>query len=80
MSLLLVYQFAKDATSAENWLIAQEPYLLSTELGHSIDEVEQLIKKHEAFEKSVAAQEDRFNQLAKLTRVRTLLSSSLAKN
>jgi len=66
--ILEVYQFARDAASAEAWLIAQEPYLLSTELGHSIDEVEQLIKKHEAFENSVAAQEPRFKALTKLTR------------
>jgi len=66
--ILEVYQFARDAAVAEAWLIAQEPYLLSTELGHSIDEVEQLIKKHEAFEKNASAQEERFNALKQLTR------------
>ncbi|XP_076312784.1 spectrin beta chain-like isoform X3 [Tachypleus tridentatus] len=65
--ILEVYQFARDATVAETWLIAQEPYLLSQELGHTIDEVEQLIKKHEAFEKSAAAQEERFSALERLT-------------
>lgn len=54
---------------AEHWLVAQEPYLLSQELGHAIDEVEQLIKKHEAFEKSAAAQEERFAALERLTTV-----------
>lgn len=48
-------------------MIAQEPYLMSTELGHTIDEVENLIKKHEAFEKSAAAQEERFSALERLT-------------
>lgn len=65
-----VYQFARDAAVAEAWLIAQEPYLMSSELGHTIDDVENLIKKHEAFEKSAAAQEERFGALHRLTTVR----------
>ena len=28
-----MYQFARDAAVAEAWLIAQEPYLMSQELG-----------------------------------------------
>jgi len=32
---LEVYQFARDAAVAEQWLIAQEPYLYATELGVS---------------------------------------------
>lgn len=67
--VLEVYQFARDAAVAEAWLIAQEPYLMSSELGHTIDEVENLIKKHEAFEKSAAAQEERFSALERLTTV-----------
>ncbi|KAL5276086.1 SPTBN1 family protein [Megaselia abdita] len=65
--ILEVYQFARDAAVAEAWLIAQEPYLVSNELGQTIDEVENLIKKHEAFEKSAAAQEERFSALERLT-------------
>ncbi|XP_076171630.1 spectrin beta chain isoform X4 [Ptiloglossa arizonensis] len=65
--ILEVYQFARDAAVAEAWLIAQESYLMSQELGHTIDEVENLIKKHEAFEKSAAAQEERFSALHRLT-------------
>lgn len=35
-----MYQFARDASVAEQWLMAQEPYLTSTELGvSSIDEL-----------------------------------------
>jgi len=65
--ILEVYQFARDASVAEAWLIAQEPYLHSSEFGQSIDEVENLIKKHEAFEKACAAQEERFAALERLT-------------
>ena len=35
----------------------------------TIDEVENLIKKHEAFEKAAAAQEERFAALERLTTV-----------
>lgn len=35
LTVLEVYQFARDAAVAETWLIAQEPYLLSLELGVS---------------------------------------------
>ncbi len=33
--ILEVYQFARDAAVAEAWLIAQDPYLKSEELGVS---------------------------------------------
>ena len=64
-----MYQFARDAAVAEAWLLAQDPYLKSEEYGHTIDEVENLIKKHEAFEKAAAAQEERFAALERLTTV-----------
>ena len=65
--MLEVYQFARDAAVAEQWLVAQEPYLLNEDLGDTLDQVEQLIKKHETVEKSILAQEERFNALRKLT-------------
>ena len=67
--ILEVYQFARDAAVAEAWLLAQDPYLKSEEYGHTIDEVENLIKKHEAFEKAASAQEERFAALERLTTV-----------
>lgn len=65
--VLEVYQFARDAAVAEAWLFQQEPYLASDEYGRTLDEVEVLIKKHEAFEKSATGQEDRFTALQRLT-------------
>merc|ERR1712142_603852 len=65
--ILEVYQFARDTAVAEAWLIAQDPYLKSEEFGQTIDEVENLIKKREAFEKAAAAQEERFAALERLT-------------
>ncbi|XP_071480653.1 spectrin beta chain, non-erythrocytic 1-like [Diadema antillarum] len=65
--ILEVYQFARDAHVAEAWLISQEPYLRSDDYGNSLDEVEKLIKRHEAFEKALYCQEERFTALEKLT-------------
>lgn len=65
--ILEVYQFARDAAIAEIWLIAQESYLANEEFGETLDQVENLIKRHEQFEKSLLAQEDRFNALRNLT-------------
>ena len=67
--ILEVYQFARDAAVAEAWLIAHEPYLHSENFGDNLDTVETLIKKHEAFEKSAATQEERFAALERLTMV-----------
>uniref|UniRef100_A0A673HUD4 Spectrin beta chain n=1 Tax=Sinocyclocheilus rhinocerous TaxID=307959 RepID=A0A673HUD4_9TELE len=67
--LLEVCQFARDASVAEAWLIAQEPYVASRDLGETVDEVEKLLKRHEAFEKSTATWEERFSALERLTTV-----------
>uniref|UniRef100_A0A3B4BR65 Spectrin beta chain n=1 Tax=Pygocentrus nattereri TaxID=42514 RepID=A0A3B4BR65_PYGNA len=65
--ILEVHQFSRDAGVAEAWLLGQEPYLSSREVGQSVDEVEKLIKRHEAFEKSAATWEERFSALERLT-------------
>uniref|UniRef100_A0A8C6TQY4 PH domain-containing protein n=1 Tax=Neogobius melanostomus TaxID=47308 RepID=A0A8C6TQY4_9GOBI len=74
-TVLEVCQFARDASVAEAWLIAQEPYVSSRDLGHNVDEVEKLIKRHEAFEKSTATWEERFSALERLTTVRLYLET-----
>uniref|UniRef100_A0A8C5WXP9 Spectrin beta chain n=1 Tax=Laticauda laticaudata TaxID=8630 RepID=A0A8C5WXP9_LATLA len=65
-----VLMFGRDASMAEAWLASQEPIVRSTELGDNVDEVENLIKRHEGFQKSVAAWEERILALEKLTTVR----------
>ncbi|XP_062431896.1 spectrin beta chain, erythrocytic isoform X2 [Rhea pennata] len=70
--LLEVCQFSRDASVAEAWLIAQEPYLASGDYGHTVDSVEKLLKRHEAFEKSTATWEERFTALRKLTTLELL--------
>lgn len=68
-AVLEVHQFSRDASVAEAWLLGQEPYLSSREIGQSVDEVEKLIKRHEAFEKSAATWDERFSALERLTTV-----------
>uniref|UniRef100_A0A8D0G7F9 Spectrin beta chain n=1 Tax=Sphenodon punctatus TaxID=8508 RepID=A0A8D0G7F9_SPHPU len=65
--LLEVCQFSRDASVAETWLVAQEAYLASGDYGHTVDGVEKLLKRHEAFEKSTATWEERFTALERLT-------------
>nr|XP_056701927.1 spectrin beta chain, non-erythrocytic 4 [Euleptes europaea] len=70
--MLEVHQFAQEAVVADAWLNAQEPLLKSRELGNSVDEVEQLIRRHEAFRKAAAAWEERFSSLRRLTTIEKL--------
>uniref|UniRef100_UPI00398F8911 spectrin beta chain, non-erythrocytic 1-like isoform X2 n=1 Tax=Pristiophorus japonicus TaxID=55135 RepID=UPI00398F8911 len=70
--LLEVCQFARDASVAEAWLITQESYLNSRDLGSNVAEVEKLIKRHEAFEKSTATWDERFAALERLTTLELL--------
>lgn len=69
-AVLEVLVFGRDAGMAEAWLCSQEPLVRSAELGRTVDEVESLIKRHEAFQKSAVAWEERFSALEKLTAVR----------
>ncbi|KAJ8369315.1 hypothetical protein SKAU_G00093430 [Synaphobranchus kaupii] len=70
--MLELHQFAQEAVVAEAWLTAQEPFINSKELGCSVDEVEQLIRRHEAFRKAAATWEERFSSLRRLTTVEKL--------
>ncbi|XP_074786839.1 spectrin beta chain, non-erythrocytic 4 isoform X1 [Athene noctua] len=69
---LEVHQFAQEAVVADAWLTAQEPLLRSQELGSSVAEVEQLLRRHEAFRKAAAAWEERFRALRRLTTIEKL--------
>ncbi len=48
--------FLRDAEQVDSWIAAQESTLASEDLGDSLDSVEALIKAHDDFEKSLAAQ------------------------
>ncbi|TKR73840.1 hypothetical protein L596_021099 [Steinernema carpocapsae] len=55
--------FYRDTEQAETWMTKQEAFLANDDLGDSLDSVESLIKKHEDFEKSLAAQEEKIHAL-----------------
>lgn len=76
-SVLEVLQFGRDAYVAESWLAGQEPLVRAAELGTNVDEVESLIKRHEAFEKLAASWDERFVLLEKLTTVRMDLNNHI---
>ncbi|NWX17762.1 SPTB1 protein, partial [Aegotheles bennettii] len=77
--LLEVCQFSRDASVAESWLMAQEPYLASSDYGQTVDAVEKLLKRHEAFEKSSATWEERIAALRKLTTLELLGGRTLGE-
>ncbi|XP_071618431.1 spectrin beta chain, erythrocytic [Heliangelus exortis] len=77
--LLEVCQFSRDASMAESWLMAQEPYLASSDYGQTVDAVEKLLKRHEAFEKSSATWEERIAALRKLTTLELLGGRTLSE-
>uniref|UniRef100_A0A452V9R5 Spectrin alpha chain, non-erythrocytic 1 n=1 Tax=Ursus maritimus TaxID=29073 RepID=A0A452V9R5_URSMA len=51
--------FYRDTEQVDNWMSKQEAFLLNEDLGDSLDSVEALLKKHEDFEKSLSAQEEK---------------------
>lgn len=59
--------FIREAELLESWLISREPQLREAKLGENIGQVEDLLRRHEDFEKTVAAQEDKFQALKRIT-------------
>merc|ERR1712223_1907320 len=55
--------FYRDAEQADTWMAKQEAFLDNQDLGDSLDSVEAMMKKHENFEKSLAAQEEKIKAL-----------------
>ncbi len=55
--------FYRDTEQADAWMAKQEAFLDNQDLGDSLDSVEAMIKKHEDFEKSLAAQEEKIKAL-----------------
>ncbi|KAL3244521.1 hypothetical protein MRX96_002280 [Rhipicephalus microplus] len=55
--------FYRDTEQADTWMAKQEAFLANQDLGDSLDSVEALLKKHEDFEKSLNAQEEKIKAL-----------------
>lgn len=63
--------FIREAEVLESWIVSREPQLKEAKFGETIGQVEDLIRRHEDFEKTVAAQEDKFLALHRITMVST---------
>eukprot|EP00118_Oscarella_pearsei_P018140 m.184464 g.184464 ORF g.184464 m.184464 type:complete len:3710 (+) comp39319_c1_seq2:34-11163(+) len=59
--------FRRDAEQAEGWIGMKETFLTTEELGGSLEAVEALLKKQDDFEKTLAAQEEKFRALNRET-------------
>lgn len=55
--------FYRDTEQADAWMAKQEAFLANEDLGDSLDSVEALSKKHEDFDKSLAAQDEKIKAL-----------------
>ncbi|KQS43498.1 uncharacterized protein Dere_GG15134, isoform B [Drosophila erecta] len=69
--------FLKDAEILEQWISSREPQLKDTKLGDSIPQVEDLLRRHEDFEKTVAAQEEKFQAIKRITLLEQLFRHQL---
>lgn len=69
--LLEIRQFARDANSAEIWLMGRELQLESArrQLGETLAETLALLGAHYAFQQTLATADERFNALKRLTTV-----------
>lgn len=61
--------FLREAEILESWIVSREPQLREVKMGDTIGQVEDLIRRHEDFEKTVAAQDDKFQALKRITLV-----------
>lgn len=64
-----VQLFKREANSLDNWLMVREGTLRDGKIGDTIIQVEDLIRKHEDFEKTIIAQEEKFQALKRKTLV-----------
>ncbi len=55
--------FYRDLEQADAWMVKQEAFLSSADVGDSLDSVEAMTKKQEDFEKSLTAQEEKIKAL-----------------
>ncbi|KAH6925479.1 hypothetical protein HPB50_005728 [Hyalomma asiaticum] len=58
-----------DADQLETWLASREAFLRDDDRADSISAVEELIRKHDDFMKTVEAQEDRFDTVKRITKL-----------
>ncbi|XP_027725997.1 spectrin beta chain, non-erythrocytic 5 [Vombatus ursinus] len=57
----------QELEKADSWLSSREGLLLDPNLGDSVSDVEELLRKHQDLEKMLASQEEKFDQLQRKT-------------
>ena len=60
-------QFRHDAQQLERWIASKEDLVSDPNLGDSITDVEDVIRKHEDFEKAIIAQEYKLKAIQRFT-------------
>uniref|UniRef100_A0A6B2E568 Putative beta chain spectrin n=1 Tax=Phlebotomus kandelakii TaxID=1109342 RepID=A0A6B2E568_9DIPT len=65
--------FMREAEILENWINGRQSMVRDVELGDSIPQIEDLIKRHDDFEKTVSAQEEKFNAVKRITMLEQLM-------
>ncbi len=58
--------FNELVNKVESWIAVKNAFLANDELGDSLDSVDNLVKNHDGFEKTVVAQGDKTDQLQKM--------------
>ena len=61
--------WTKDADAIESWMSSREPHIIDSNFGADIDEVEELIKKHNDFEGAVLAKEGDLTSVHRITMI-----------
>ena len=59
----------KDTNAMESWMSSREPHIIDSNYGTDIDEVEELLKKHNDFEGAVLAKEDDLQTVHRITMI-----------
>ena len=62
-------QLKRDMDTLDTWLNFRERALQESDVGNSIDVIEEQLRKHEDFEQMVLAQESKFSDINRLTLV-----------
>lgn len=62
-------QFVQDVEQMEKWIAANHNYIDDNNFGDSIVEVEDLLLKHEEFEKTIQAQVEKLNAIQRITMI-----------
>ncbi|XP_029641431.1 spectrin beta chain, non-erythrocytic 1 isoform X3 [Octopus sinensis] len=72
-------KFRKEMEQFESWIAVRDQTVKDQKFGDSIEEVEELIRKHEDFEKTVAAQEEKYNALLKKIKIEDAMAEKHLK-